>query len=229
MYSADVSLRQNVFADSRGSSGMGIGLKDADRILAEDNLIVQNESGIYLDNSPRAAAVTNHIRENLFLYNGSGVRMLPSVRGNDFQGNSFVGNQRPAEVSGGMGEAQAAQNDWSGNYWSGYSGFDRDGDRVGDTPFRYARLTDDLLSRHDALRLFTRSPVMPVIEAVRRFFPLLAPEPVVVDPVPELEPRALVRWERSPPVPVLRTFPGDPRGDDEGAAVPVRDGAAGNR
>jgi nitrous oxidase accessory protein len=229
MYSADVRLEQNVFADSRGSSGMGIGLKDADRIVAEDNLIVQNESGIYFDNSPRAAAVTNHIRDNLFLYNGSGVRMLPSVRGNDFEGNSFVGNRRPAEVSGGMGDAQAAQNDWSGNHWSSYSGFDRDGDGVGDTPFRYARLTDDLLSRHDALRLFTRSPVMPVIEAVRRFFPLLAPEPVVVDPVPRLEARALSRWERSPPVPVLRAFPGDPRGNGPAPEVSVRDGGAGDR
>lgn len=211
MYSADVGLRQNVFADSRGSSGMGIGLKDADRIVAEDNLIVQNESGIYFDNSPRAAGVTNHIRDNLFLYNGSGVRMLPSVTGNEFEGNSFVGNRRPVEVSGGMGEGQAAQNDWSGNHWSGYAGFDRDGDGIGDTPYRYARLTDDLLSRNDELRLFTRSPVMPVIEAVRRFFPLLAPEPVVVDSVPELRPRALRRWEGSPPVPVLEAWPGEAR------------------
>ena len=35
-------------------------------------------------------------------------------------------NDRPALVSGGTGRGQAGQNDWDGNHWSGYSGFDGD-------------------------------------------------------------------------------------------------------
>ena len=200
MYSRDVTLRQNVFAESRGASGMGLGLKDADEITAEDNLVVANQSGFYFDNAPRGVGVVNRVHGNLFLHNGSAVRMLPSVTGNDFEGNDFVGNERPVEVSGGMGRGQVAQNDWRGNHWGGYAGFDRDGDGVGDTPYRYARLTDDLLSRNPELRLFVRSPVMPVIEAVRRFFPLLEPEPVVVDSAPRLAAPVLERWTEAPPV-----------------------------
>ncbi len=208
MYSRDVRLEDNVFAESRGASGMGLGLKDADGVVARGNLFVRNESGVYLDNSPRARDGRNAFRANLFLYNESAVRMLPSVAGNDFRANSFVGNTRPAAVSGGMGRGQAAQNDWTGNYWSGYAGFDRDEDGVGDTPFVHARLSDDLMSRHEALKLFARSPVMPVLEAVRRFFPFLEPEPVVADSAPRLEASALARWERRPPV-QLRTGAGD--------------------
>ena len=200
MYSEDVRLRDNVFAESRGASGMGLGLKDADGIVARGNLFVRNESGVYLDNSPRGRDARNRFRDNLFLYNESAVRLLPSVTGNDFSGNSFVANSRPAAVSGGMGEGQAAQNDWTGNYWSGYQGFDRDDDGVGDTPYVHARLSDDLMSRHEELKLFARSPVMPVLEAVRRFFPFLEPEPVVADSAPRFEARALARWERRPPV-----------------------------
>lgn len=200
MYSRDVRLRDNVFAESRGSSGMGLGLKDADEITARGNLFVRNESGVYLDNAPRSRDARNRFRDNLFLYNETAVRLLPSVTGNDFRDNSFVGNTRPALVSGGMGEGQAAQNDWTGNHWSGYAGFDRDGDGVGDTPYRHARLSDDLMSRHEELKLFARSPVMPVLEAVRRFFPFLEPEPVVVDSAPRISAGALRRWERRPPV-----------------------------
>ena len=206
MYSRDVRLRDNVFAESKGASGMGLGLKDADDVVATGNLFVSNASGAYLDNSPRAADAAVAFRSNLFLYNHSAVRLLPSVRDVRLEGNSFVGNDRPAEVSGGIREGQVAQNDWSGNYWSGYAGFDRDGDGIGDTPFVHARLTDDLLSRHPSLRLFAYSPVMPVVETLRRVFPLLEPEPVVVDPAPRLRARALERWERQPPL----TFGGTP-------------------
>lgn len=222
MYSRDVSLRENVFAESRGSSGMGLGLKDADSISAVDNLFVGNRSGIYFDNAPRSTGVVNRIVDNVFLYNGSGVRMLPSVAGNEFEGNAFVGNDRPARVSGGMGSEQVLQNGWDGNYWSGYAGFDRDGDGVGDSPYRYARLTDDLLAEYPGLQFFERSPVMTVVEAVRRFFPLLEPEPVVVDSAPRLRSDALQRWRTSPPVSRPESFrapgPGGPAGGLRAAA-----------
>lgn len=200
MYSRDVRLRDNVFAESEGASGMGLGLKDADDVVAEGNLFVANGSGAYLDNSPRARDAVVELLSNLFLYNGAALRLMPSVRDVRIEANSFVGNDRPAEVSGGIAEGQVAQNDWTGNYWSGYAGFDRDEDGVGDTPYVHARLTEDLLSRHPSLRLFAHSPVMPVVETLRRVFPLLEPEPVVVDSAPLLRAAALRRWERSPPV-----------------------------
>lgn len=200
MYSRDVQLRHNVFADATGASGMGLGLKDADDIVAHENLFVENASGIYLDNSPRERDAVNRFEANVLLYNRSGLRMLPSVRSNVFCGNSFVANSRPAEVSGGSDAAQEAQNDWDGNHWSDYRGFDRDGDGVGDSPYVHARLSDDLMSRHPVLELYALSPVIPVIEALSRFFPLLRPQAVVVDSHPRLAPTALERWERDPPV-----------------------------
>lgn len=200
MYSRDIELRENVFAAAEGMGGMGLGLKDSDRVRAEQNLLVGNAIGIYLDNSPTGRDVTNRFEGNLLLRNGTGVHLLPAVRGNEFRGNDFVKNRRPVAVAGGAAARQAAQNEWRGNYWTEYAGFDADGDGAGDTPFAHARLVDHLVSRHPDLQLFALSPALRLVDALSRFFPLLRPEPVAVDPAPALEPRALRRWREAPPV-----------------------------
>lgn len=194
MYSTDIRLRENVFANSAGMSGMGIGLKDADAVEASGNLIVGNVVGVHLDNSPHSADVFNSFTGNLLLANQAGIRLMPSVRRNAFEGNDFLNNGTPVVVAGGAGPDQAARNRWSGNHWSEYAGFDRDGDGAGDIPFVHARLADDLLSRHPALGLFARSPALGVLEVVSRFFPFLKPEPVVVDHAPRIDATLLAEW-----------------------------------
>lgn len=194
MYSRDVEVRDNVFAAGHGASGMGLGLKDADRVEVVGNLFVDNVDGVHLDNSPRSVALTNRFEGNVFADNRSGVRLLPSVSGNRFAGNAFVGNDRPVAVSGGTRRGQVRQNDWTGNRWDDYAGFDGDGDGIGDTPYVHVRLADALTSRHPALALFARSPAFLALDALGRFFPLLRPEPVVVDPAPRLDAGPLARW-----------------------------------
>ncbi len=203
MYSKGIRLESNVFANAEGPSGMGLALKDADRIDAVDNLIVENAIGVHLDNSPGERDATNRFSGNLVLLNGSGVRLLPSVRGNVFEGNSFVANDRPVEVAGGAARDQAGQNRWGGNHWSAYAGFDSDADGVGDTPFQHARIADELLSRHPELRVFSGSPALSLLDVLGRFFPLIEPEPVAVDSVPRVRAAALERWRSHPPVPVV--------------------------
>ena len=194
MYSREILLEENVFADSRGATGIGLGLKDADRIEARDNLIYGNAAGIHLDNSPSEVRSPNRLAENLILLNEVGIRILPSVRGNRFEGNELVSNARDAEVAGGATRGQAEQNGWEGNHWAAYAGFDRDGDGRGDTPHVYAKLADDLLSRHPRLATFEGSPALRLLDLLARFFPLLAPEPVLIDSAPLLERRLAPRW-----------------------------------
>ncbi len=197
MYSADILLHENTFANSTGSTGMGLGLKDADAIRVTGNLFVGNGIGIHLDNSPSGARGRNVFTENLLLGNKAAVRLLPSVRANDFEGNDFVDNGSPVVVAGGANRGQAAHNLWARNYWSEYAGFDQNADGLGDTPFLHARLADDLLSRHPALGLFAMSPALGVLEVISRFFPFLKPEPVVVDSVPRVATKQLERWTSS--------------------------------
>jgi nitrous oxidase accessory protein len=181
MYSRRITFRENVFASARGPSGRGLGFKDSEGILAEDNVLVKNAVGISLDNSPNSDDVVNLFRRNVIAYNDVAVLLLPSVHSNVFTANEFVDNVIPLRVSGG-GHGRA--NQWHGNYWSEYAGFDADGDGVGDRPFVFQRLSDDVLARHEALQLFALSPAVNALNTVSGVLPGLQPEPLLIDSAP---------------------------------------------
>jgi nitrous oxidase accessory protein len=209
MYSSGLELRDNVFSDAEGTTGMGMGLKDSDAVVVRDNLFLENEIGVHLDNAPRSRDRTNEFTGNTFALNGAAVRLMPSVTGNRFHGNDFLANDAPVRVAGGARPGQVEQNDWSGNHWSAYAGFDRDGDGVGDTPYVHARLGDQLLERHPELRIFARSPALAALDGLARFFPLLRPAPVVADPLPRLSLQAAPRWANlGPSRPIRRGMRG---------------------
>ncbi len=181
MYSSDIVLRGNIFAQASGHSGFGIGLKDADRIEVEENLIVQNRVGLYLDNSPSASEAENRIEGNIFAFNDVALELLPAVRQNEFADNSFISNMRDVSVSGG---GTALANGWAGNRWDKAAAWDADRDGELDVSYRIDRLSDDLFARYPELRLFELSPAAAALDALGRFFPLLEPRPIVVDSTP---------------------------------------------
>ena len=183
MYSNDIVFEGNLFAEARGTTGRGLGFKDADRITAIGNVLVKNAIGISIDNSPTSENVENIFRDNVIAYNDIGVWMLPSVHSNRFEGNQLVDNVVPVGVSGG---GAATKNHWHGNYWSEYAGFDADRDGSGDTPFVFERLSDDLMAKHQALQVFNLSLSVSALNTLSRVFPLLNPEPIVIDSAPRI-------------------------------------------
>ncbi len=190
MYSRRLHLRRNTIAYNRGPSGFGIGLKDMDDAVIEENLFLDNRVGAFVDNSPREIDSIGLFRGNVFAFNDIGVTLLPSVRRNQFMGNSFIDNQEQVGVAGG-GELQ--ENLWAvdglGNYWSDYVGYDGDGDGVGDVPYRAERLFENLMDRYPVLRLFLYSPAAQAVDFAARAFPFVRPQPKLVDTRPLMTPR----------------------------------------
>jgi hypothetical protein len=73
---------------------------------------------------------------------------------------------------------------------------------VGDTPFRFDRLSDDILATHDDLQVLELGLAVTALNTLSRVLPLLQPEAVVIDSSPRVTP---------PPIPA----------GDVGAAPPV--------
>jgi nitrous oxidase accessory protein len=186
MYSRRLDMNHNTVAFNRGPSGYGIGMKDLDDARVEENLFLDNRVGAYLDGTPFRDGGTGLFRENVFGYNDIGILMLPSVKGNEFYDNSFVDNEQQMSIAG--SGALPESNDWTvngrGNYWSDYGGYDADGDGRGEMAYRSDKLFEDLTEAHPNLRLFLYSPAINAVEFAAKAFPLVKPQPKLVDEVP---------------------------------------------
>lgn len=192
MYSRNLTVRGNVFARNRGPSGYGIGLKDMDSIVAEENLFVGNRVGAYLDNSPWSLDKYGRFERNVFAANDIGLAFMPSVKRNTVVENAFLDNvEQVAVLGGGTFEGNAFNEGGRGNYWSDYAGFDLDEDGVGDVPYRSESLFENLMDREPVLRLFLYSPAQQAIETAAKAFPAVKPRPKFVDEAPLMEPVAV--------------------------------------
>lgn len=185
MYSRRTEVKDNLLAFNRGPSGYGLGLKDVDDAIITGNRFLDNRLGAYFDGSPREFDSIGIVRGNLFAYNDSALEMLPSVRHNLISDNSFIENEQQVVVPGG---GQLYDNEWTvrdrGNYWSDYAGYDIDGDGRGEIPYKAERLLDSLIGTRPELRLFLYSPVVNAVDFAARAFPMVRPQPILVDEAP---------------------------------------------
>lgn len=198
MYSRNIQFRRNAFIHNRGFSSFGILFQGTDECLAEDNVIADNEVGLFLE-------AHNHsvFRRNLIASNDLALQMFSSAEGNTFESNNFIGNLSPLQVIG-----KSTTTSWngvqSGNYWSDYDGYDLDADGVGDFPFKIQNVFEHMEGNYPRLRIYLLSPAsqalslaekgFPVIEGSREFDhrPLMHPVALSVS-LPDSDPTPAVR------------------------------------
>ena len=181
MYSTRIRLRRNQFVHNRGFSSFGILFQDSTAIVAEQNIIADNGSGIFAE-----ALRDSTFRGNLISGNDTALEMFSSAEGNEFTGNNFIANLTPIHVIG-----RTTGTRWStagrGNYWSEYDGYDMDGDGIGDVPYHIQNLYEKLESNHPRLRLYFQSPAAQALVAAERAFPIMR-SPAEMDPRPLMKP-----------------------------------------
>jgi len=189
MYSTGVEIVGNHLVKNRGPSGYGIGLKETDRFSVRDNLILGNRSGVYIDGSPFTDAQPGVFTGNTIAYNDVGFTFLPSARGNEISENNFIDNIDQVAVAGrGSLDANRFWKGERGNFWSDYTGYDRNADGVGDFVHESHTLFENLMDKEPSLRLFLFSPAQQAIEFVGRAIPAVRPEPKFTDEVPLMRP-----------------------------------------
>lgn len=183
MYSDDVVVRNNTISRAVGATGMGIGSKESSGLVIENNRLLNNATGIYLDVSPYQPDTTNRITNNLIAYNGIGIQFHNDWTGNIIEDNRFQDNLTQVVVRGGGG---AARNQWHGNYWDDYTGFDRDHDGTGDTPYESYAYADRLWMDVSLAQFFMGSPMLEVLDFLERLAPFSPPKLLLRDAAPRL-------------------------------------------
>ena len=189
MYSRRLALRHNIFANNRGPSGYGVGLKDMDGVEATDNLFSGNRVGLYFDNSPWSIDVSQRFTHNAFVHNDIGLMFNPSVKRNSFAQNSFIDNLEQVGLTGsGTFSGNSFSVGGQGNFWSDYAGYDANGDGLGDLPYVSKSLFENIMDNNPELRLFQLSPAQGTVDLAARAFPIFQPPPKFADDAPLMSP-----------------------------------------
>lgn len=182
LYSPDLVLRGNTIAHALDGGGAGLSLKDSGGALVEDNEILHCAAGLSA-NAPLNAETALTVRGNRFAHNIVGMYFYGEQGGHKIVGNRFENNLTQVAVSAaGVGAA----NDWTGNLWSDYQGFDRDGDGIGDTPHEVWLYSDRIWMETPRAKFFANSPALELLDFLEKLAPFAAPSLILRDPAPRM-------------------------------------------
>ncbi|MBK6295074.1 MAG: nitrous oxide reductase family maturation protein NosD [Rhodoferax sp.] len=176
-----MEVRDQVVRNNRawGNSDHGIMLRTMQDSVVEGNVIAGNNRGFFIYD---VEYVT--IKANLLVDNHVGVHLSAGSTRNKVEGNDFVANREQVRYVGARDERWGTE---SGNHWSNYLGWDRDGNGVGDVPYEANDMVDRLTWRYPSIKLLMASPAVQALRLVSQQFPVLR-VPSVVDPKPRMQP-----------------------------------------
>lgn len=176
MYTKNVTMKENKFISNWGAASFGVLLKDLTDCLIEENYFEKNTNGLYLEGCSRITVIKNN-----FIRNGWAIKLMANSMNNYFLQNNFITNSFDI-----MTNSKNSFNDFSGNYWSRYNGYDLDKDGFGDVPFRPVKMFSVLVERQQASMILMNSLFIELLNITENVIPSLTPVNLV-DPNPRMK------------------------------------------
>lgn len=167
MFSAGITMKNNLFVDNWGSASYGMLLKEIKDSEISHNVFSGNTIGIYGESSNRLL-----INNNDFNDNGFALRLLGSCADNVITRNNFIDNTFDV----GTNATREHNNTYNGNYWSDYSGYDLDRDGYGDVPYRPVKLFSYVVERVPQAIVLLRSLFVDLMNFTEKVTPVFTPQ-----------------------------------------------------
>jgi nitrous oxidase accessory protein len=176
-----MEVRNQIVRNNRawGNSDHGIMLRTIQDSVVENNIVAGNGRGFFIYD-----AEYNILRNNLIVGNRIGVHLWAGSIHNEVEGNDLIQNREQIKYVSTRDEYWGEK---TGNYWSNYIGWDRNGDGVGDVPYEANDLVDQLTWKYPAVKLLLNSPAVQTLRLVDRQFPLLRATSII-DRHPRMKP-----------------------------------------
>jgi len=184
MYSQDTIATGNLIQNSLGTTGLGIGMKDASNFVLKDNTIIYCARGLFIDRSPYEPDTVNLIEGNRIIYNSEGIHFHSLSLHNRFVNNIFKGNIE--NVLNDSYNTRVTENEFDGNYWDDYEGFDKDGDDIGDGPYNYYAYADKVWLLNPNIKFFYGSPIISILNFLAKLAPFSEPVLLLSDKHPQM-------------------------------------------
>jgi nitrous oxidase accessory protein len=159
----------HVFANRRH----GMVFKQFDNSRVASNIVVGQNRGFFVQQANQ-----NRFEGNVVATNDIGLYLSNGSEQNVFVGNAFIRNvdqiwQPPFETEQGRKGSNLFTENGRGNYWSDYTGNDRNHDGIGDTPYHETDVFGYIVDRHPAARVFALSPAVALLRKGEELMPVL--------------------------------------------------------
>ncbi|MFO1515091.1 MAG: nitrous oxide reductase family maturation protein NosD [Verrucomicrobiota bacterium] len=186
MFSRSLLVEGNVMTANRRH---GLVLKQLDSSRFLRNVVAGQNRGFFVQQANQ-----NRFEENIIATNDIGLYLSNGSEQNVFVGNAFIRNtdqvwQPPFETEQGRKGPNAFSENGRGNYWSDYTGSDRNGDGIGDVPYHETDVFGYIVDRHPDARVLAFSPAVALMRKGEELMPLLD-TPGVTDLAPLMQPVA---------------------------------------
>lgn len=169
MFSKFIDMRNNLFSKNWGSSSYGLLLKEIYDAKIEDNRFVTNTVGVSVDGSTRV-----NFEGNTFARNGWAINVIGACYDNKFTKNNFLNNSFDLAHNGNVNS-----NSFDKNYWSDYTGYDLDGNGIGDVPYRPVKLFSYITNRIPESIVLLRSLFVDIINFSEKVSPIFTPDNLI--------------------------------------------------
>ena len=183
MYSHGVIMLNNLFANNWGQAAYGILMKDITDSRVEFNDFYRNTVSIHMEGSNRI-----NITGNIFRQNGWAIMIQASCTDNIIRGNNFINNSFDIATNGSL-----QLNQFTGNYWDKYEGYDLDRNGTGDIPYRPVSMYSMIVERNPASLILLRSFMTGLMDKAEKVIPSLTPEQLK-DTEPSMRPFTLIHY-----------------------------------
>lgn len=169
MYTKNIEMTENKFEDNWGPASYGILLKEISNSIINKNTFYKNTTGIYMEGSDKLQIINND-----FIDNGWAIKVLGNCINNNLTGNNFEGNT--FDISS---NSRRNENQYEGNYWDKYDGYDLNNDDIGDVPYRPVSLYSMLVEKIPESIILLRSFITEILDVTEKVLPVFIPETLI--------------------------------------------------
>ncbi|MFT6996986.1 MAG: nitrous oxidase accessory protein [Cryomorphaceae bacterium] len=166
MFSKRIKMYQNTFRMNWGTASYGMLLKEINDAEIVGNTFEENSIGINIEGSNRINYTGNN-----FIGNGWAVKVVGACYSNKFSKNNFLYNSFDVSYNSNLND-----NEFDMNYWSSYTGYDLDKDKIGDVPYRPVKLFSYIVNRTPETIVLLRSLFMEIIDFSEKVSPVFTPD-----------------------------------------------------
>ncbi|MFK5985107.1 MAG: nitrous oxide reductase family maturation protein NosD [Pseudomonadota bacterium] len=182
LYSNDLLIEGNTITHLRSFSGSALAFKESNGVVAQNNSILHCATGVSA-NSPVHPENRLSLFNNRFAYNDVALYFYGEKGGHIIHKNHFDNNLIDVQVSS---PTTALHNDWKGNFWDTYQGFDQNKDGFGDTAFELYSYSDRIWRDRPMTQFFRGSALFETIDFAERLSSFSAPQMILRDPQPQM-------------------------------------------